>query len=82
MRLRQAALATFILLTGCANGNVPRPEGGPPWKEVDDAGVPLGKGADECTYQAKVGTKSSTGVANLPDVTADIFDGCMRRRGY
>ncbi len=77
-----AILLTALSLAACANGNVPRPEGGPPWADTDKNGITLSKGADECKYQAKLGAKSSTGVSNLPDVEADLFDNCMRRRGF
>lgn len=84
IRLRAASLMAVILVAGCANANVPPPQAGPPWswKEADRDGVPLSKGADECKYQAKVGARDSTGVSKMGDIEADLFDGCMRRRGY
>ncbi len=71
-----------IALTGCARDRVIPPQGGPAWKDVDADGVPLGKGADECKYQAKVSAASATGISKQEAVAEDFFDSCMRQRGY
>ncbi len=80
--LRLLVLAGALAAAGCASSRVVPPQGGKPWADVDSNGVPLVKGADECKYQAKAGAASSTGIAKQEAVADDLYDSCMRERGY
>ena len=71
-----------LALAGCNTVGVYPSETGKPWKDVDDAGVPLQKGAAECKYQATAGAASATGIAKQADVAGDFYESCMRNRGY
>jgi hypothetical protein len=78
-----SAFAVGVLaLSACATARVPRPQGGPPWNDVDSKGVPLVTGADQCKDQAKAEAASATGMAKQADVAEDFYDSCMRERGY
>jgi hypothetical protein len=72
----------MVAMAGCHTTSFPPPQGGPPWKDADDQGVPLAKGGAECKYQAKISAAAATGMAKEETVASDFFDSCMRRRGY
>jgi hypothetical protein len=82
MRLKFVVIFGTVMLCACHTGAIIPPEGGPPWKDADDAGVPVYKGADECKYQAKKGAASATGISKQEAVADDLYDSCMRARGY
>jgi hypothetical protein len=75
-------LVGALALAGCTRDRTIPPQGGPAWKDVDSDGVPLGKGADECKYQAKLESAAATGISKQEDVARDFFDSCMRTRGF
>ena len=77
-----AALAGALLLAGCSTVGVFPSQTGKPWKDVDENGVPVGKGAAECKYQAKASAAQVTGVPQQAEVAGDLYEQCMRRRGY
>ena len=81
-RVRLFILLGAVILAGCARDRVIPPQGGPAWKDVDNNGVPVVKGADECKYQAKIDAAAATGIAKQEAVAEDFFDSCMRQRGY
>jgi hypothetical protein len=81
-RLRLIAWGAAVLLAGCGPVGVFPSQTGHDWKDVDSAGVPLGKGAAECKYQAKMSSAASTGIAQQADVAGDLYEQCMQRRGY
>ncbi len=82
MRLEIVAVFGLIVLAACHTGAVIPPQGGPPWKDADESGVELYKGAEECKYQAKKGAANATGIAKQEAVADDLYDSCMRARGY
>jgi hypothetical protein len=81
-RVYVGAAIAAMLLAGCSSAGVYPSETGRAWKDVDDNGVPLGKGAAECKYQAKMSAKASTGIAQQAEVAGDLYEQCMTRRGY
>jgi hypothetical protein len=72
----------MVMLTACSTTGVFPSQTGKPWNDADENGVPLGKGAKECKYQATIGSSSSTGVSKQADVAGDLYEQCMRDRGY
>ena len=72
----------LVILTACGNTGVFPSQTGKPWNDVDENGVSLSRGAKECKYQAMVGSAASTGVAKQSDVAGDLYEQCMRDRGY
>jgi hypothetical protein len=81
-KLTFAALAAAILLTGCSGVGVFPSQTGRDWKDADDSGIPLQKGAGQCKEQAKLNSKIATGVAQQAEVAGDLYEQCMRNRGY
>lgn len=81
-KLTFAALAAAILLTGCGSTGVFPSQTGRDWKDVDDSGIPIQKGASQCKEQAKLNSKIATGVAQQAEVAGDFYEQCMRDRGY
>jgi hypothetical protein len=77
-----SAMTLALLLAGCNTVGVFPSQTGKPWKDVDDAGVPVQTGAAECKYQAKAESASATGIAKQADVAGDLYESCMRNRGY
>lgn len=73
--------AAALVLAGCNAGVFPA-QSGPAWKDVDTDGVPLGKGAAECKYQATHSSYQATGIAKQAEVATDLYESCMRARGY
>jgi len=73
---------TAVALTACNTVGVFPSQTGKPWKDVDDNGVPVQKGAAECKYQATTGAAAATGIAKQADVAGDFYESCMRSRGY
>jgi hypothetical protein len=82
IRLRLAALAAMLALSACASANVFPSQTGRSWNDVDSNGVPLSRGAAECKTQAKLDAKMVTGVSQQAEVAGDLYEQCMRRRGY
>lgn len=82
IRVMIFALAATMSLAACSTTGVFPAQAGPEWKEADENGVPLRTGAHECKYQATVGSASATGVAKQADVAGDLYEQCMRNRGY
>ena len=82
IRVGTFALIATVMLTACSNTGVYPSQTGKSWSDVDENGVPLSKGAKECKYQATIGSASSTGVAKQADVAGDLYEQCMRDRGY
>jgi hypothetical protein len=80
--IRISIVLAMAALTACATANVKPPLGGPEWKDADKEGVALSKGAADCKYEAKVQTKAAMGSSKNASVEDDLFDSCMRRRGY
>ncbi len=82
IRVGAFALIMSMALAACSNTGVYPSQTGKPWNDVDENGVPLSTGSKECKYQATVGSASSTGVAKQADVAGDLYEQCMRDRGY
>ena len=82
IRLRILMEAACIMVAGCNTVGIFPSETGKPWKDADDNGVPLSKGAAECKYQAKAMSAQVTGVPQDAAVAGDLYEQCMRRRGY
>ena len=82
MKRLSLVLGAAMLLAGCGAVGVFPSQTGRSWKDVDDAGVPLGKGGAECKYQAKLSSASATGIAQQAEVAGDLYEQCMTRRGY
>jgi hypothetical protein len=82
MKRLSLALGAALLLAGCGAVGVYPSQTGRTWKDVDDAGVALGKGAAECKYQAKLSAAGATGIAQQAEVAGDLYEQCMTRRGY
>jgi hypothetical protein len=84
--IRMIRIGTFavalVMLAACSTTGVFPSQSGKPWNDVDETGVPLGKGAKECKYQAMVGSASATGVSKQSDVAGDLYEQCMHNRGY
>jgi len=74
-------MAAAISAAACSSSVYPALSGRD-WKNVDDAGIPLSKGAAECKYQAITSAKSATGLSKQGEVATDLYDSCMRQRGY
>jgi hypothetical protein len=81
-RSKFTALAAVLLLTGCGAVGVFPSQTGRDWKDVDDTGVPLQTGGTQCKVQAKLSAKMATGVAAQAEVAGDLYEQCMRNRGY
>jgi hypothetical protein len=75
-------IGVALALTGCNATGVYPAQSGPAWKDVDNNGVPLHKGATECKYQATTSSAAATGIAKQADVAGDLYESCMRARGY
>ena len=82
IQFRLLALAGAIMLAGCSNTGVFPSQTGKDWNDVDENGVPLSRGAKECKYQATAGAAAATGVAKQGEVAGDLYEQCMRNRGY
>ncbi len=82
MRGLMVLVGTALILAGCGTVGVYPAQNGRPWKDVDDNGVPVQKGAAECKYEATTGAASATGIAKQADVAGDFYESCMRARGY
>lgn len=82
IRLRILALAAPILLAACSTTGVFPSQSGKDWKDVDENGVPLQKGAGQCKEQAKLNARIATGVAQQAEVAGDFYEQCMKGRGY
>jgi hypothetical protein len=82
IRLRILALAAPILLAACSTTGVFPSQSGKDWKDTDENGVPLQKGASQCKEQAKLNARIATGVAQQAEVAGDFYEQCMKSRGY
>jgi hypothetical protein len=82
IRLRILALAAPILLAACSTTGVFPSQSGKDWKDADENGVPLQKGAGQCKEQAKLNARIATGVAQQAEVAGDFYEQCMKGRGY
>lgn len=82
IRYRVLAVTASMLLFGCSTTGVFPSQSGRAWKDADDAGVTLSRGAAECKYQAKISSAAATGVAQQSEVAGDLYEQCMRNRGY
>jgi hypothetical protein len=76
------AFATAISLAGCSTTGVYPAQSGPEWKDADENGVSLRTGARECKYQAMTSSAAATGIAKQADIAGDLYDQCMRNRGF
>ncbi len=76
------ALALTFGLSACSNVGVYPSQTGHDWKDVDDNGVSVGRGAKECKEQAKLSAAQATGISMQADVAGDLYEQCMQRRGY
>ena len=81
-RMKLGMMAAAFVLAGCNTVGVFPSQTGKPWKDVDDAGVPVQTGAGQCKDQAKLNAKIATGVAQQAEVAGDFYEQCMRARGY
>ena len=87
IRLRTLALiipimAAPLLLAACSTTGVFPSQSGRAWKDADNDGVPLQKGAGQCKDQAKLNSKIATGIAQQAEVAGDLYEQCMVGRGY
>ncbi len=82
IRLRILVVAACVVVAGCNTVGIFPSQTGKPWKDADDNGVPLSKGAAECKYQAKAMSAQVTGVSQQAEVAGDLYEQCMHRRGY
>ena len=82
IRLRALAVFVPIMLAACSTTGVFPSQTGRSWKDVDNDGVPLQKGAGQCKEQAKLNAKIATGVAQQAEVAGDLYEQCMVGRGY
>jgi hypothetical protein len=68
---------------GCSStSSVKPPQYAAEWKETDRQGVPVAKGAGECKYEAKIQATQAGGSAKSQSLIDDLYDTCMRQRGY
>lgn len=81
-RIGLLAIGAILALSGCNATGIYPAQTGPAWKDVDNNGVPLHKGANECKYQATTSSAAATGIAKQADVAGDLYESCMRARGY
>jgi hypothetical protein len=79
---RSFALLLPLALAGCGAASVTQSPTGRDWKDTDSTGIPVTKGAKECTYEAKQQASLSTGLAKQAELQLDLYDTCMRQRGY
>lgn len=82
IRFRTLVLATPLLLAACSTTGVFPSQTGRSWKDADNEGVPLQKGAGQCKEQAKLNSKIATGIAQQAEVAGDLYEQCMVGRGY
>ncbi len=82
IRFRILVFAAPILLAACSTTGVFPSQSGKDWKDVDENGVPLQTGAGQCKEQAKLNAKIATGVAQQAEVAGDLYEQCMKGRGY
>jgi len=87
IRLRALALVmpmmlTPIMLAACSTTGVFPSQTGRDWKDVDNNGVTLQRGAGQCKEQAKLHAKIATGIAQQAEVAGDLYEQCMVARGY
>jgi hypothetical protein len=76
------AVGAILALSGCNATGVYPAQVGPAWKDADSKGVPLHQGARECKYQATTSSAAATGISKQADVAGDLYESCMRARGY
>jgi len=87
IRLRALALVMPMmlmpmLLAACSTTGVFPSQTGRSWKDADNDGVSLQRGAGQCKEQAKLNAKIATGVAQQAEVAGDLYEQCMVARGY
>jgi len=82
IRVTIFALAAVVSLAACGTTGVFPAQSGPEWKDADENGVPLKTGARECKYQATTSAAAATGIAKQADIAGDLYEQCMRNRGY
>jgi hypothetical protein len=82
IRLRALAILLPMVLTACNTTGVFPSQSGRSWKDADNEGVPLQRGAAQCKEQAKLNAKIATGVAQQAEVAGDFYEQCMVGRGY
>ena len=87
IRLRAVALLLPMMfgpmmLTACSTTGVFPSQTGRAWKDADNDGVPLQRGAGQCKEQAKLNAKIATGVSQQAEVAGDLYEQCMVGRGY
>ncbi len=82
IRVTIFALTAVVSLAACSTTGVFPAQAGPEWKDADENGVPLKTGARECKYQATTGAAAATGIAKQADIAGDLYEQCMRNRGY
>jgi len=82
IRLRTLALAVPLLLAACSTTGVFPSQTGRSWKDADNDGIPLQKGAGQCKDQAKLNSRIATGIAQQAEVAGDLYEQCMVGRGY
>jgi hypothetical protein len=75
-------VAIALALAGCNTVGIYPAQNGKPWKDVDSTGVPVHDGAAECKYQAMKESAAATGISKQADVAGDLYESCMRARGY
>ena len=71
-----------MMLAACSTTGVFPSQTGRSWKDADNEGVPLQRGAGQCKEQAKLNAKIATGVAQQAEVAGDLYEQCMVGRGY
>jgi hypothetical protein len=82
IRLRTLGLLVLLASAACSTTGVFPSQTGRSWKDVDNQGVPLQRGAGQCKEQAKLNAKIATGVAQQAEVAGDFYEQCMVGRGY
>ena len=82
IRLRALVLVMPMMLAACSTTGVFPSQTGRSWKDADNEGVPLQRGAGQCKEQAKLNAKIATGVAQQAEVAGDLYEQCMVARGY
>ncbi len=75
-------IGAALAVAGCNTAGIYPAQNGKPWKDVDDNGVPVRTGAAECKYQAMTGAAAATEIAKQAEVAGDLYESCMRARGY